>query len=46
MLPDDAATVAASGVDFIGLNFWPKSKRYVTPERAPIVAAERSGPAW
>ena len=39
MLPDDAAMVAASGVDFIGLNFWPKSKRYVTPERAPLVAA-------
>jgi phosphoribosylanthranilate isomerase len=47
MLPDDAAMVAAAGVDFIGLNFWPKSKRYVTPERAPIVAAaaRASGPA-
>jgi|HubBroStandDraft_6_1064221.scaffolds.fasta_scaffold276559_2 phosphoribosylanthranilate isomerase len=38
-LADDAATVAASGVDFIGLNFWPKSKRYLAPERAPMIAA-------
>ena len=38
-LPDDAARVAAEGVDFIGLNFWPKSKRHVRPERAPLLAA-------
>lgn len=38
-LPDDAARVASSGVDFIGLNFWPKSKRYVAPERAPMLAS-------
>ncbi len=38
-LADDAARVAAAGVDFVGLNFWPKSKRYLAPERAPIVAA-------
>ncbi|HEY3807846.1 MAG TPA: phosphoribosylanthranilate isomerase [Kofleriaceae bacterium] len=38
-LADDAASVAASGVDFIGLNFWPKSKRYLAPERAPMIAA-------
>jgi phosphoribosylanthranilate isomerase len=43
MLPDDAARVAAAGVDFIGLNFWPKSKRYVEPERAPLVAAAARG---
>jgi phosphoribosylanthranilate isomerase len=36
-LPDDAARVAASGADFIGFNFWPKSKRYVAPERAPML---------
>jgi phosphoribosylanthranilate isomerase len=36
--PDDAARVAAAGVDFIGLNFWPTSKRYLSPERAPQVA--------
>ncbi len=38
-LPDDAARVASSGADFIGLNFWPKSKRYVDPERAPMLAS-------
>jgi phosphoribosylanthranilate isomerase len=38
-LADDAARVAAAGADFVGLNFWPKSKRYLAPERAPIVAA-------
>lgn len=37
-LPDDAARVAAAGADFIGFNFWPKSKRYVTPERAPMLS--------
>ena len=37
-LPDDAAAVASAGVDFIGLNFWPKSKRYLNPERAPMLA--------
>jgi phosphoribosylanthranilate isomerase len=42
-LADDAARCAAAGVDFIGLNFWPKSKRYVSPERAPLVAAAARG---
>lgn len=37
-LPDDAARVSAAGADFIGFNFWPKSKRYVTPERAPMLS--------
>jgi len=37
-LPDDAAAVASAGVDFIGLNFWPESKRYLNPERAPLLA--------
>jgi phosphoribosylanthranilate isomerase len=36
---DDAARVGASGADFIGLNFWPKSKRYLSPERAPLLAS-------
>jgi len=43
-LPDDAAAVAAAGADFIGLNFWPRSKRYLPLERAPVVAAN-AGPA-
>jgi phosphoribosylanthranilate isomerase len=42
-LPDDAARAAAAGVDFIGLNFWPRSKRYVQPERAPMLAAAARG---
>jgi phosphoribosylanthranilate isomerase len=45
-LPDDAARIAASGADFIGFNFWPKSKRYVAPERAPMLSgvARSAGP--
>lgn len=38
-LPDDAARVAAAGVEYIGLNFWPKSRRYLDPARAPMIAA-------
>jgi phosphoribosylanthranilate isomerase len=38
-LPDDAARVASMGADFIGLNFWPKSKRYLAPERAPMISS-------
>ncbi|HEY5923332.1 MAG TPA: phosphoribosylanthranilate isomerase [Kofleriaceae bacterium] len=38
-LPDDAARVASGGADFVGLNFWPKSKRYLAPERAPMIAS-------
>lgn len=38
-LPDDAARVASAGADFIGLNFWPRSKRYIAPERAPMIAS-------
>ena len=37
-LPDDAAHAAAAGADFIGLNFWPRSKRYLALERAPLIA--------
>ncbi len=46
-LPDDAARVAAADVDYIGLNFWPKSKRYLALERAPLIAgiARSSGSA-
>lgn len=36
---DDAARVAAAGADFIGLNFWARSKRYLSPERAPLIAS-------
>ncbi len=46
-LADDAARVAAAGVDYIGLNFWPRSKRYLALERAPLIAgiARSSGSA-
>lgn len=35
---DDAARAVAAGVDFLGLNFWPGSKRYLAPDRAGAVA--------
>jgi phosphoribosylanthranilate isomerase len=38
-LPDDAARVAAAGAEFIGLNFWPRSRRHLDPARAPLLAA-------
>jgi phosphoribosylanthranilate isomerase len=41
--PEDAAMVAAAGVDFVGLNFWPSSKRYLPVERAPAVAEAARG---
>ena len=37
--PEDAALVAAAGADAIGVNLWPGSKRYVTPEAAREVLA-------
>ncbi|MDX2091724.1 MAG: phosphoribosylanthranilate isomerase [Kofleriaceae bacterium] len=37
-LPDDAAHAAAAGADYLGLNFWPSSKRYLAAEHAPLVA--------
>jgi phosphoribosylanthranilate isomerase len=40
---DDAAWVAAAGVDFVGLNFWPRSKRYLPIERSAAVAAAARG---
>lgn len=42
-LADDAARVSAAGADYIGLNFWPKSKRYLAPERAPLIAGAARG---
>jgi phosphoribosylanthranilate isomerase len=42
-LADDAARVAAAGADFLGLNFWPGSKRYLAPDRAPAIAAAARG---
>ncbi|MDB4960073.1 MAG: phosphoribosylanthranilate isomerase [Myxococcales bacterium] len=42
-LADDAAHVAASGADYIGLNFWPRSKRYLEPERGALIASAARG---
>lgn len=42
-LADDAAAVAAAGADFIGLNFWAKSKRFIELRRAPLIAAAARG---
>lgn len=32
--PEDIAAVNQAGPDYIGFVFWPKSRRYVTPEQA------------
>ena len=44
---EDAGMVAEAGVDWIGLNFWPESKRYVDRIRGRIITAEarRRNPA-
>jgi phosphoribosylanthranilate isomerase len=36
--PHDAAGIATAGADFIGVNFWAKSKRRVTPTEAVAIA--------
>jgi phosphoribosylanthranilate isomerase len=42
--PEDAAMAAAAGADAIGINFYPRSKRYVDPAAArPIVDAIPKG---
>ncbi|HTJ42926.1 MAG TPA: phosphoribosylanthranilate isomerase [Kofleriaceae bacterium] len=38
-LPDDAAMIANAGADYLGLNLWPRSKRYLELERAPMIAS-------
>jgi phosphoribosylanthranilate isomerase len=35
--PEDAAFAAAAGADAIGINFWPRSKRYVAPSAARAI---------
>ena len=39
--PEDAAAAATAGADFLGINFWPQSKRYVDPARASAIVARR-----
>jgi phosphoribosylanthranilate isomerase len=36
---EDARTCLEAGVDALGFNFWPRSKRHVSPERARRIAA-------
>ena len=38
-MPADADTLANRGVDALGANFWPKSKRYLDPESAGFLAS-------
>jgi phosphoribosylanthranilate isomerase len=44
---EDAAWIAAANADFIGLNFWPRSKRWVDAAHAAelAAAARAAGPA-
>lgn len=37
--PEDAVAAADLGATHIGLNFWPGSRRYVTPDQAALVLA-------
>lgn len=44
--PEDALYIASLDVEYIGLNFWPRSKRYIDVERAQVIAAQmRSAPS-
>ena len=43
---DDATAAVRAGADYIGINFWPSSKRFVDPARAPeLVRAIRDAGA-
>ncbi len=41
--PDDAAIIISAGADAIGINYWPKSKRYIAPEAAAPWLGELAG---
>ena len=43
--PDDAALAVELGADLLGINFWPRSPRAVTPAQAAEVAAAARGRA-
>ena len=44
--PEDASFAAQVGADWLGLNFWPQSRRFVTREQAlEVAAAARAGRA-
>ena len=40
---ENAQAVVEAGVDAIGINFWPKSKRYIAPEKAVEWLGELAG---
>ncbi|MFP6662680.1 MAG: phosphoribosylanthranilate isomerase [Deltaproteobacteria bacterium] len=42
----DATMAVAAGADMIGLNFSPSSRRFVSTERALVVAAAVPSPVW
>jgi phosphoribosylanthranilate isomerase len=41
--PEDAEAAVEAGADLIGLNFWPRSRRYVTIDQAVLVASAIPG---
>ena len=43
--PEDAALAVALGADYIGLNFWPGSKRFVSVDEGRDIAAAVGAPA-
>ncbi len=43
--PEQASQAVASGVDLVGLNFWPGSPRWVSPELGREIAARVAGRA-
>ena len=36
---EDALAAARLGADWVGFNFWPRSRRYITPEAAAAIVA-------
>ena len=42
-LAEDAQRLISTGVDAMGINFWPHSKRYLSPEAARSLLMEASG---
>ncbi|MEO5769361.1 MAG: phosphoribosylanthranilate isomerase [Polyangia bacterium] len=41
--PEDAALVGAAGIDAVGVNFWPGSRRFVGTAAAEVLAAVPAG---